>query len=194
MKKWLYPFHNFTNKNILLIGVSMCMFSIVLAPFLNGRFDGVLDLHFTKNVLWHQPLIDVIINILTMTLILFAFAKILNPKSRLQDVVLTAIWARILTGFPLLFNINNVVSNMEDAIMDSISNNQIIPDLTVGQLIYLSLFGILSFGLLILFFWWIWHGLSLSTNTKDHKTVFFAIISVIIAEIMSKIIILTINY
>ena len=48
MKKIFNPFQNFSEKQLVLFGSIITIIATALAVLLNGRFDGVLDLHFVE--------------------------------------------------------------------------------------------------------------------------------------------------
>ena len=189
MIKLLKPFDYFTNQKMFQNGLLITLIGVVLAILMNARLDGVLDVHFEDNIRWYQPVLDIVINLFSMTLVLFLTAKLVHKKARLEDVFLIVIWARMFGYLLPIFNINNFLSNLNNAILNSFEAGQMMPNLSVIEWCVVLLFSIMALIKLGLFVWWIWYGLSVTTNQRSLKTALLALFSIVLAEVLSKIMI-----
>ena len=79
MKKKLLinPFESISETKLLVFGIITTLLASYLAFLLNGRFDGVIDLHFTEDVGKLQPLIDNAINFVSLFIFLLFLERIL---------------------------------------------------------------------------------------------------------------------
>ena len=94
------PFEKYSEKRLLLIGVFFTLLGSFFAYVFNIRFDGIIDIHIVPNTLSYQALLDNLINIFCLVLFLYISTKYINKKTRLIDILNTALVAR--TPFYLL--------------------------------------------------------------------------------------------
>ncbi len=193
MHKLLKPFDYFTNQKMFQIGLSILLVGFVLAVLFKARYDGVLDLHFVDDLKWHEPLLDIVINLFSMTFVLFVFSKLISKQTRLEDILLTTIWARLFGCFLPVFNVNNFMNQLNEGIMHSFQAGNLMPQLSTIEWGVMLFFALLAFVKLGLFVWYIWYGLSVSTNQRSFKTAVLTLISILLAEVLSKMIIYYVN-
>src|SRR5690625_4846953 len=115
MKTILFrPFERYSEKTLVIVGVAFTLIGSLLGAAFQGRFDGVLDMHFVPSTSFYQVLIDNAINIFCLVLFLFLSAKYINNKTRLIDILTAAMVARIPYYFMVFGNINNTMSKARD--------------------------------------------------------------------------------
>ena len=103
MKTILFrPFERYSEKTLVIVGVAFTLIGSLLGAVFQGRFDGVLDMHFVPSTSFYQVLIDNVINIFCLVLFLFLSAKYINNKTRLIDILTAAMVARIPYYFMVL--------------------------------------------------------------------------------------------
>ena len=95
------PFEKFSASKLLVFGIIATLIGSYLGYVFNGRFDGVIDLHFNEETTLVQPFVDNAVNILCLSLSLFVVGRIINKKTRFIDVLIPAMIARIPFGVPL---------------------------------------------------------------------------------------------
>jgi hypothetical protein len=193
MKKIFNPFQNYSEKQLVLFGSIITIIATALTVLLNGRFDGVLDLHFVEKTTIAKVVYDLIIDLLILTILLFIIGKLVNKKTRLIDILATSIIAKIPFYFLLFFNINDKMFLVTEKLMSMVSKNNPI-NIETSEMILLVFSGIATFTCLIWSIILLFNGFKTATNSKETKHVLLFIVTIIIAEVLSKILILKLNY
>lgn len=176
-------FEKYPTQKLLWLGILGSIVGSLLAFLFNGRFDGVLDLHFVDAILWFEPFIDNLIDILILSLFLFGLGRILNKTTRFIDMLIAVMIGRFALYLLLFTNINNYISGITDAMLDEFPNVNLSP-----ELIILSLFGLLSLLLILVFMFLIFLGFRVAVNSKKPIHILYFLLTVFLAEIVSKLI------
>lgn len=194
MKKTIFnPFQNYSEKRLILFGSIITLIATTLAIQLNGRFDGVLDLHFIEKSTFSKVVYDLIIDIIILSFLLFVIGKIINKKTRIIDILTTSLIAKIPFYFLLFFNINNKMFLVTEKLMSMVSKNNPI-NIETSEMILLVFSGIATFTCLIWSIILLFNGFKTATNSKETKHILLFIVALILAEVFSKIVILNLNY
>lgn len=192
MKTILNPFLKYSEKLLVSVGILFLLLGGYAATLVNGRFDGVIDLHFVENVTFYQPFIDLIISITSVTIILFVLGKYINEKTRFIDILATSLIAKIPFYFLLFFNINSTIFIITEKMMLGL-----LKDKNLNLELSDTLILIASAVMTLLFLVWtiilLFNGFKTATNAKERKHYFLFAIAILISEILSKIIISTLN-
>lgn len=196
-KTLLNPFERYSERTLLIVGMVGIIMGSLIAFAFNGRYDGVVDLHFSKDVSLAQPFIDNAINVVCLLLPLLLLGKFINNKTRVIDILTAILVARIPYYVLPVFNANNFIGNVTEGIMKQVGESDAPPsllaqDLNMGplQTIAVIVFAIGSIGAMIWMIMILFNGFCTATNLKTigHKVLFA--IALIVAEVLSKIIIL----
>lgn len=193
MKTILFnPFQKYSEKQLFLFGWLFAIAACALSLVFNGRFDGVLDLHFVENTSIINASLDIVICSGILSLLLFITGKIINKKTRFIDVLVASLIAKIPFYFLLFFNINNKMFLITQKLMNTISQKKDFNIETFDMLIIvfsgIATFICLTWSIILLF-----NGFKTATNIKETKHILLFIVSVIIAEVLSKIIVFKLN-
>lgn len=192
MKKVYNPFEIYSEKQLLLFGLILLIVGSAVGFLFNGRFDGLVDLHFVEFADFHEVLVDNLINTFVLTLLLFLLGLLINPKTRIVDLLNTALIARIPFYILPFFNANNRITIITDTIIEvSASNN--LDAINMLDTLIIVVFGILALLTLIWFAILLWNGFKVATNAKGTKNVVLVVTVVLLTEIASKYIILQFN-
>lgn len=198
MKKKLLinPFESISETKLLVFGIITTLLASYLAFLLNGRFDGVIDLHFTEDVEKLQPLIDNAINFVSLFIFLFIAGKIINSKTRAVDIATPILVAKIPYYILLLFNINDFIYSSTSSLLQKVNpeNPSQMPNIDPGTLAVILPFALLSIAFLIWFIVLLYYGFKTATNSKTPAHKMYFIGAIILAEILSSVLISTINY
>ncbi|MGE4347132.1 MAG: hypothetical protein AB7D46_06935 [Flavobacteriaceae bacterium] len=196
--KWnilLNPFERYSEKSLLVFGITFTLFGSAVAYLMKARFDGVFDMHLVENISFIDPFLDNILNIFTLVLLFVLFGKSINHKTRWIDILSVAIVARIPFYLLPLLNIGGVLEKSLEGLLNGMDfqdlNNP--PAIEPSDLLIILLFSgvsILCLGWFIVLFW---NGFKTATNAKGIKNVIFFIILLILAEVISKILISIFN-
>lgn len=189
------PFEKFSASKLLVFGIIATLIGSYLGYVFNGRFDGVIDLHFNEETTLVQPFIDNAINILCLSVSLFVVGRIINKKTRFIDVLIPAMIARIPFYFLTLTNINNFMITFSNEILENLDlKNPEKFHLEPVNLITMLLSAIVSIGMLVLFVILLFRGFKTATNCRTPNHTLLFVVGIILAEILSKVIIYFTNY
>lgn len=196
IKFLINPFETVSEKKLLVYGIVATLIASYIAYLLNGRFDGAIDLHFTENVGMFQPLIDSLINFTSLFVFLFGAGRIINSKTRAVDIATPILVAKIPYYILLAFNINNFMYEASMSLVKNISteNPSVMPNLDMGTLATVTIFGLISIVFLVWFFALLYYGSKTATNGKTIAHKFYFVGAIILAEILSSVLISNINY
>lgn len=196
LKTLLNPFERYTEGQLLTVGISAGIAGSLLAYVFNGRFDGVVDLHFLQEVAWHEPFTDNLIVLICLLAPLLLLGKYINSKTRIIDITTAILIARIPFLVLPLFNINGYMQRLAEEITRSVGegamNGSTTLEFTLGGM---EMVGLIVFaGVSILAVVWsitlLYNGFKTASNAKtiSHKVLFA--LAIIAAEMLSKIVIL----
>lgn len=196
-KALLDPFERYAEKTLLAAGFAAMLAGSLLAYLFNGRYDGVLDLHFSRQVEWIEPLADNVINTVCLLVPLFITGRIINGRTRVVDVLTAILIARIPYYILPVFNVNNYIGNMTDRLMHQFGESGVVSGLTGSglnvsfwEISLILVFALVSVVAMIWMVIILFRGFKTATNLKKngHKVLFA--LAIIVAEMLSKIIIL----
>lgn len=190
MKTVLFnPFEKYAERILIVAGLTATLIGGYLGFVFNARFDGVIDLHFVEKVSLYQPILEIVINILCTTVLLFIVGKIINPKTRIIDIFLTSMIARIPYYIITFFNSNSKAYTISQGILNLVKSSKT-NTLSTIDILYLLLMSFAIIASLIWFIVLLFNGFKTAVNAKGTKHVLLFIVAIIVAEIISKIIII----
>ena len=196
MKKILLnPFDNFSERPLILFGIAATILLSMTSAYFNARYDGVIDLHFSKPTFVLNTLTDNALNVVILSLALFTLGKIRNNKTRFIDIFVTSLIARIPFYFAPFLNWNDTILLESDRLLKQMQTVQpgMLPSFEDVNLVKLMLFSFVSILLLAYFIYLLYKGYKVATNAKGAVEVVLFGVIIIIAEIFSKIIFNFIN-
>ncbi|MFV5692389.1 hypothetical protein ACM55K_10240 [Flavobacterium sp. LT1R49] len=183
------PFEKYSERILIIVGLAFTVIGGYLGFVFNARFDGVIDLHFVEKVSLYQPILEIGINILSTTVLLFIVGKIINPKTRIIDIFLTSMIARIPYYIVTFFNSNNKAYTISQGILNLVKSNKT-NILSSTDIFYLLLMSFAIIASLIWFIALLFNGFKTAVNAKETKHILLFIAAIVAAEIISKIIII----
>lgn len=196
MKKILFnPFEQFSERPLILFGIAATIVLSMTGAFFNARFDGVIDLHFSTPTFFINTLTDNAVNVVVLSLALFTLGKIRNNKTRFIDVFSASLISRIPYYFLPFFNWNNLILIETEKLMQQFLTVQpgAVPQFDNVQMATLVLFAVISIVFLAWFIYLLYQGYKLATNAKGGVEIVLFGVTIIIAEIVSKIMFYLIN-
>ena len=179
------PFEKYSEKTLLPIGVFFTLLGSFFAYVFNIRFDGIIDIHIVPNTLSYQALLDNLINIFCLVLFLYISTKYINKKTRLIDILNTALVAR--TPFYLLpfFNINDVIEKTSEEVIQ-FANPELIGQISSSNLFIIIVFGLITILFLVWYISLLFNGYKVASNAKGKTPIILFVISLLLAEVLSK--------
>ena len=196
MKKVLFnPFEQFSERPLILFGISVTILLSMTGAFFNARFDGVIDLHFSTPTFFINTLTDNAINIVILSLALFTLGKYRNNKTRFVDVFTASLIARIPYYILPFFNWNNTVLIESEKLLKQFMTVQpgVVPQFETTNMLVLVLFAGFSLLFLAWFIYLLYQGYKVATNAKGGIEIVLFGVTILIAEVFSKIIFYLIN-
>lgn len=185
LKLLINPFERILEKKLLLLGMLTFLIGSIIGYLFKGRYDGVLDVHFVDEIQFYEPLLDIVVSVLCVTILLFALGLFINKKTRFIDILITALLAKVPFYLLPLLNYKNGLSTATNKIIQSISSAAS-PDLNSSEITLLAASSLLSLIALVWSIILLYNGFKTATNAKEAKhNLFFAIV-LIVSEILSK--------
>lgn len=192
----LHPFEKVPETRLFIFGTALLLLGSYLGYVFNGRYDGVIDLHFTQNATLFQPLIDNLINTFCLFTALYVTGKAINKKTRMIDILNPVLVARAPFYLLAFSNFRNYISDITKGIVQQIDPQKIPSDLNIGftQVLFLGIFTILAIAFLVWFVMLLYNGFKTATNCKTTAHKLYFALSLLAAEIISGIAISQLNY
>lgn len=199
MKKLLFnPFEKYTEKQLFVTGIILAALCSLVAYYLNARFDGILDMHLVNDVRFEAPFIDNLINIVTLSMFLFAAAITVNKKTRIIDILNTVLIARIIYCFLPIFNPEFISPGIDEKLLsidpkEPQSLNLTALDFTAIGITAIGITAIVMIGALVWYIALLYNGFKTASNSKKVAHTIAFILAILIAEVVSSLLISTIN-
>lgn len=192
----LNPFEKIAGQQALRYGIVIMLVSALLSILFNARFDGILDLHFTNvSPGWKVAFLDQAVNIISLFIAFFIVARLFGAKhTRWIDIIGTFALARAPYMLLPLLNFNNELGGYGERLLELISST---PYEELNSADFFEWWMIPYF--LILFLGLVWmvilyfYAFKVSTNLKGNKLIFAFIIGIFTAELISKLLILSLT-
>lgn len=184
MKKWLFnPFIYVAGTKSLLIGAGVIILTAVIAIFSQTHFDGPIDMHMGADLSIPAAFVEPLIDWICLVLPLYLLGRIASGSSiRFIDVAGTealARWPMFIVALLGFIRPPDKVTSADDALKLITQPSFIIQSLAVLPFI------VLTVALM-------YNAFSVSTNLKGGKGAGIFIAGLVIAEILSKVILMTI--
>lgn len=189
------PFEKYAENKLLIFGLLITLIGSYLGYLFQGRFDGVIDLHFVPSTTLSEPFIDNIINIVSLFLVLFILGKYINNKTRVIDILTPILIARFPLYLLTFSNYQNFISDASQRLIASIDLQNMPSDLNLdtSDMVITLLFAVLSILFLIWFIILLFNGFKVATNSRGIKNNLLFAGAIILAEILSKIFFIILN-
>lgn len=191
MNKILFnPFEHFAERPLILFGIASTVILSMTGAYLNARFDGIIDLHFSMPTYFINTLTDNAVNIAILSLSLFTLGKIRNSKTRFIDLFSASLIARIPYYFLPFMNWNNTIYLESEKLLVQFSTLKpgTVPEFESTQMLVLVTFAGISMLFLAWFLYVLYQGYKVATNAKGGVEILLFGITIFIAELLSKLI------
>ncbi len=183
------PFERYQESHLLIVGVGALLAGSFFGAIFGARFDGVLDLHFRRDVSFYTVLLDNIVNVLSLFIPLFILGKTINSHTRVVDVFNTVLIARIPYMVLPLSNLNGLITQNTSELMEVALNPELASEISSSTYIMLTVFGLISLGIMVWMITLLFNGFKISVNLKNKMHIIWFGLSILLAEILSKLII-----
>lgn len=192
---WLFnPFHYLAGGTALGFGFLIIIVSGLIAYLTNSHFDGVLDFHSgMKTPIWFN-LSEVLFDWIILGLCLLILGRCISKtRFRFIDVFGTQALARFPTLFMALITLLPGYQSLLDKLMVATPMNAVaIITENIGGLMILTAIGLVVLVMVIWMVVLMYRAFAISCNVTGKKAIIGFIITLIIAEILSKVVIIAI--
>ena len=181
----LNPFTKFSEKALLFFGIITFFIGSYVAFLCGATFDGLIDVHLNSELTFFDSLKENCFHLVLITLLLFVFGKIINPRTRFIDILNAGFLFRIPFYFMALLMTFPFLKSFENEVQKNINSLEklVIKPFDLVMILVLSCFLIL---LLVYAITLLFQGFKTATNAK--KPIHFVVFGLLIlfAEILSK--------
>lgn len=188
---WNYifnPIAKFPDKALMLVGVLSFAFGSFVSWRYQMIYDGILDAHSFPTISYITAFLSNAINIIIMCVGLFAIGKVINPKTRMIDILNTSFLYRIPIYIMAILSGLPIQKEFEAKLMENISHLQDL-NLTTNEMIFVFIFSIFALVMLAYSIVIIVNGFRTATNAKKAIHFLSLAIFIIVAEVLSKIVV-----
>ena len=183
------PFAKKADKFLILVGI----FTFFIGCYISWRFemvyDGIFDVHYVPLISYINAFLGNTINVITLCIFVFGLAKIINPKTRMIDILNAAFLSRIPIYLITIFSNLPVVLNFTKKIEENISNLQDL-QLTTGDIVTALVFSVFSLLMLAYSIVLIVNGFKTASNAKKWQHFVGLAVVILIVEIISKMLVI----
>lgn len=182
------PQGRFQENHLLIFGCLSFILGSGIAYFCGATYDGIFDVHLPLNgkISLSKLILENAINVICVFVLLFIFGKIINPKTRWIDILNASLLYRIPIYISVFFTALPVFNHLSKMVQENQGNLTQFPFSAIDlvQILVASMLIMLLFVYAIVL---LVNGFKTATNTKkwQHFVVFTFLL--IIAEIISKI-------
>ena len=181
------PFGIYSEKQLLVSGILITLAGSFVGSLFNVTFDGVLDVHqYETDFL--TSLKENSINVACIFIVLFVLGKLINRKTRVIDILNTAMVSRFPQYISAVITALPVLKKVEDEIISHQGDLQHLNfqpmDLMLLFVISMILLAITAYYITLLV-----NGFRTAVNAKKWQHFVGFAIALIIAEIISKLLI-----
>lgn len=185
---WSYifnPLSKLPSKPILLVGIVTAVIGAFISQFNQTIYDGIFDAHVFSPLGYAKALTANMVNIIIPCIVLFILARIINPKTRMIDILNTAFLYRLpIYILPLLTKI----SVLKD--FDKKMNNGVVDlkqlNFTATENLELLIITCLSLALLAYAICLMFFGFKTASNAKKAWHFISFVFVVIFCEVICK--------
>ncbi|TYR35077.1 hypothetical protein FXV77_14110 [Sphingobacterium phlebotomi] len=177
---FLNPFEDYSEKNLLWIGIVGFVLGIIISYFGKIVFDGIIQIHMgVTNIT--AIILGNLSNMGILTLGLFMLAKVLYKKTRFVDILNNVLIARI----PMLLAGLLVVWMTKLVPMGKTAEINLAMSLDQSDMMWIALLAIFLLFMIIYFFYLLVIGVRHSINSKKFGHGFLIVIAVFVLDSMA---------
>ncbi|NQY28348.1 MAG: hypothetical protein HRT69_02645 [Flavobacteriaceae bacterium] len=189
MKTLLFkPFERYSEQKLLITGVIATLIGALVTNLLNCKFIGVLKMTFIEGTSIGQSILDNIIILSCLILFLFLAGKYIYKKTRLIDIIVTALVAFIPLYLLPVFNINDTIKIATENIL-KYASSELANQIPLENLTPLVIFGFFTLAILVWFITLLYNGFKTASNAKGTKAMVVFGIALILADTTSRVLI-----
>ncbi|OHB60192.1 MAG: hypothetical protein A2167_05975 [Planctomycetes bacterium RBG_13_46_10] len=189
LTQWLFnPFQFIAGGSSLLLGVLIILITAYIGSLSNTHFDGVLDVHLGKDVPLWLFLAEVLIDWLCLSIVLLITAFIVSQSSfRIIDIFGTQALARAPYLLAALLALPKGAARFGEYLTAKAMNKPVTVELQNTDVLFFAVMTIVTLLMLIWMVVLMYRAYSVSCNLKGRKALISFVVSLVLAEALSKI-------
>jgi len=186
------PFQKFSDRTLLLSGVTATVIGSVIGFLRQVSFDGIFDVHNSVGLSFPDSLLENLINILIVFSLLFLLGKLINRKTRAIDILNTSMIYRIPLYFVALLSNISIINEATNEMLNNAKAGG--SQVYSKEAIWLYLFAIVLLPFIVYCIVLIINGFKTATNAKRWQHFLILTIVLLVGEFISKPILAAIIY
>lgn len=181
------PFVRFKSSHLFLIGVCSYFLGWLSSVVTQMAQDGVMDVHY-RELSWGNHLLVMDIALGCLWIITYVGARTIYSEVRAIDILSVSLVSRIPLYLPMWLYYLTPALRASEKLVDISISNRVVPELSWGE--WISLMGVSLFSLVCLAWFLILHfnGFKVVANARKGKHYVVWILSILLAELSSLLI------
>ena len=185
---FLNPFEDIKSNTLLVIGTIGFILFCILGYFFHFINDGIIQIHPSVPKEFWKYLVNGSINTLGLTVILFVYGKMVNNKTRAEDVLIAVLIAQIALIFIVVVSLNPYSTEISQNILQEIERGNIAHlKIDTLSLIILTISGIIGIIFLYYFFHLLVIGMKVAINSKKLSHTIVIVLVTLVLDMILKI-------
>lgn len=148
------PFEKFSEAGLAVTGLSVILFSILLFWISGQTNDGIYHVSYQSGIPLAQAVIEALLYTVLPSFLLIVIGKIVNPKTRLVDILTATIFHRIPMTIGILLMQLPFLKKVTDAIIKAAQTNTLqhlsIATLWISTIASLVMLALLVYSIVLL--------------------------------------------
>ncbi len=153
-KLFFNPFERFSEAGLAVSGLSVILFSILLFWISGQTNDGIYHVSYQSGIPLVQAVIEALLYTLLPSFLLIVIGKIVNPKTRLVDILTATIFHRIPMTIGMLLMQLPFLKNVTNAIIKAVQTNTLqqlsLTTLWVSTIVSLVMLALFIYSIILL--------------------------------------------
>lgn len=181
MKTLTNPFEIYRERNLLIIGVVFAILTGLVSSYTSHLLFGSLKVISNHRQMWYEGILNILITLLTNSVILYVFARLRYMKTRFIDVLNVVLISHLVLYLMLYLTVLPLVQNAVAAVeLEILDKGFAAPELSKVHMITLVGFGLVVISLLFYFFYLLVVGMKIAMNSKRKLDIFLLILLVFV--------------
>jgi len=181
------PYERIAGTKALLWGLGLTFIACYFGYLGKIHFDGIMDIHIGKSHPYIIYVSEALINLVSISLFLYLASLILSKsKIRLIDIVGTQAFSRIPLILPAIFGAIFPLEQASAYFLYKYANMGSPVNISTFEIVGFIFFLFSNFLAIIWMIIWMYQAYKVSSNLSGTKAVTSFIISILLAEILSK--------
>lgn len=178
------PFTRIAGWQAFFLGIAVLFLSAIIGKFANLNFDGAVDAHFYEGQLTLSRVLYVsLIDVLSVFVVMTLGAFILTKNFRIVDILGTMTLARAPFILLAIFSLFVTQPNLKEIMQN--------PMIILSYKMFL-VFGLFTLPIMVWYIALIYNAFKVSTGASGGKMITVFIFALLVAEIISKVLIMMI--